>query len=220
MKFSAYNDRLNKYVKLVLRGDSMKIILASASPRRKEILENAGLKFKVVKSDIEETVFEDETPEELVKRLSHEKAAYIADKNRAELVIGSDTVVAIDGKILGKPADEKEAYNMLKMLSGRDHYVTTGVSMINREKGIDVTNHCTSSVKFKNLSDSDIYDYISTGEFKDKAGSYGIQGFGAVLVEYIKGDYFNIVGFPISMASDMMKESFGINIFTGSGLSE
>ncbi|WP_300276803.1 Maf family protein [Peptacetobacter sp.] len=191
----------------------MKIILASGSPRRKEILENMNLKFDIIKSSIEETIIENENPKDLVKRLSYEKAFDVAKKNKGSIVIGSDTIVVLENQILGKPNDKKEAFEMLKNMSGKEHSVITGISMIYLDENKEIKDFCVSKVKFKELSDKDINAYIETGEYKDKAGAYGIQGIGSILVEYIKGDYFNIVGFPISYASEIFKNEFGINLF-------
>ena len=191
----------------------MKIVLASGSPRRKEILENMNLKFDIIKSEIEETTIENESPKDLVKRLSYEKAYDIASKNLDSIVIGADTVVVLDNNVLGKPKDEDEAFNMLKQMSGKEHDVITGVSILCLDLKKEICDYCVSKVKFKNLSDEEIYSYIKTGECMDKAGAYGIQGLGGLLVEYIKGDYFNIVGFPISSATEILKNDFNIDIF-------
>lgn len=191
----------------------MKIVLASGSPRRKEILENMNLKFDIIKSEIEETTIENESPKDLVKRLSYEKAYDIASKNLDSIVIGADTVVVLDNNVLGKPKDEDEAFNMLKQMSGKEHDVITGVSILCLDLKKEICDYCVSKVKFKDLSDEEIYSYIKTGECMDKAGAYGIQGLGGLLVEYIKGDYFNIVGFPISSATEILKNDFNIDIF-------
>lgn len=190
----------------------MKIVLASGSPRRKEILENMNLKFDIIKSEIEETTVENESPEKLVKRLSYEKAHDIASKNLDSIVIGADTVVVLDNNVLGKPKDKEEAFNMLKEMSGKEHEVITGISILCLELEKEISDFCVSKVKFRNLSDDEIYSYIETGECMDKAGAYGIQGLGSLLVEYIKGDYFNIVGFPISYASEILKNNFDIDL--------
>ena len=191
----------------------MKIVLASGSPRRKEILENMNLKFDIIKSEIDETTMDNESPCDLVKRLSYEKAYDVATKNTESIVIGADTVVVLDNNVLGKPRNKEEAFNMLKQMSGKEHEVITGISILCLETKKEISDFCVSKVKFKNLSDDDIYSYIETGECMDKAGSYGIQGIGALLVEYIKGDYFNIVGFPISSASEIFKKDFDIDLF-------
>lgn len=191
----------------------MNIILASGSPRRKEILENTNLQFSVITSDIDERIFENEEPIQLVLRLAFEKCMSVAQNNPSDLVIGADTIVVLDNEILGKPKDEEEAFNMLSKLSNREHQVITGMSIVNLENEKKIVDYAISNVKFKKLTDQDIKDYINTKECLDKAGSYGIQGYGALLVEEIKGDYFNIVGLPISKLSDILKINFDINLF-------
>lgn len=191
----------------------MNIILASGSPRRKEILENTNLKFSVITSDIDERIFENEEPIQLVLRLAFEKCMSVAQNNPSDLVIGADTIVVLDNEILGKPKNEEEAFNTLSKLSNREHQVITGMSIVNLENEKKIVDYAISNVKFKKLTDQDIKDYISTKECLDKAGSYGIQGYGALLVEKIKGDYFNIVGLPISKLSDILKINFNINLF-------
>ncbi|MGL4796722.1 MAG: Maf family protein [Paraclostridium sp.] len=193
----------------------MNIILASGSPRRKEILANTKLKFNVITSDIDETVLENEQPIQLVLRLALEKSMDVASKNSNGLVIGADTIVVLDNTILGKPKNEDEAFKMLASLSDREHQVITGISVINLDNNKKIIDYVVSNVKFKKLTEKDIKDYISTEEYKDKAGAYGIQGFGALLVEEIKGDYFNIVGLPISKLGDILKNNFNINLFYG-----
>lgn len=198
----------------------MDIILASASPRRKEILGNTKLKFSIIKSDIDEVICEKESPAQAVMRLAFEKCMDIASKNESALVIGADTIVVLDDKILGKPKDENEAYEMIKRLSNNTHQVITGISLINLENNKKIIDYVVSNVKFKKLSQEDIIDYIKTKESLDKAGAYGIQGYGAMLVEEIHGDYFNIVGLPISRLSDLLKIHFNINLFVEGGLAE
>ena len=198
----------------------MNIILASASPRRREILENTNVKFDVISSSIEELVLEGESPCQMVMRLAFEKGIDIASKRKSDLVISADTIVVLDNTVLGKPKDEEEAKLMITNLSGRTHQVITGISLINLENDKKVIDYVISNVKFKNLSEDDINDYIRTKESLDKAGAYGIQGYGALLVEEIKGDYFNIVGLPISKLSDLLKIHFNINLFVEGDLSE
>lgn len=193
----------------------MEIILASASPRRKEILENTKLKFRIIKSEVEEVIVEGESPQQVVMRLSFEKCMDVASKHESSLVIGADTIVVLDGMILGKPKDEDEAYEMLRKLSNNVHQVITGISLINLEGNKKIIDYVVSNVKFKDLSEEDIKDYIQTNESLDKAGAYGIQGYGALLVDEIQGDYFNIVGLPISRVSDLLKKNFSINLFYG-----
>ena len=198
----------------------MDIILASASPRRKEILENVNLKFTVQSSHIEEVVLENEPPKDLVMRLAFEKCMDVAKKNPNALVIGADTIVALDNNILGKPKDEHHAYEMIKSLSNKKHEVITGISLINLSLNKKVTDYVVSEVTFKDLSEETITDYIKTKESLDKAGAYGIQGYGALLVDSIKGDYFNIVGLPISKIGDLLKYNFNVNLFMEGDLSE
>lgn len=193
----------------------MKIILASSSPRRKEILENANVKFDIIKSEIDEVILDNELPSQVVMRLAFEKCIDIAAKHRESLVIGADTVVVLDDIILGKPKDIDEAIAMITQLSGKTHQVITGISLINLTANKKIIDYVVSNVKFKDLSAEDIKDYIQTNESLDKAGAYGIQGYGALLVEEIQGDYFNIVGLPISRLSDLLKQNFSINIFYG-----
>ena len=193
----------------------MNIILASASPRRKEILENANVKFDVVKSTIDEVILDQELPYQVVMRLAFEKCMDIASKNENDLVIGADTIVVLDNIILGKPKDKEDATSMIKKLSGKTHQVITGISLVNFNVNKKIIDYVVSNVKFKDLSEEDIKDYIQTNESLDKAGAYGIQGYGAILVEEIQGDYFNIVGLPISRLSDLLKKHFSINLFYG-----
>ena len=193
----------------------MEIILASASPRRREILKNTKLKFEVQKSDIEEVFLENESPESMVVRLAYEKAFDVAENNRDKLVIGADTIVVLGDEVLGKPKDEEEAFDMIQKLSNKTHRVITGISLIHLKKGIVVNDYQISYVTFKDLIEDSIKDYINTKESLDKAGGYGIQGYGALLVDSIQGDYFNIVGLPISKLSDLLRDHFDINLFYG-----
>jgi septum formation protein len=184
-----------------------RFILASASPRRKEILEKAGYSFEIIVSDADENITEDLSPEKTVEVLAERKALSVWENNRDSVVFGCDTVVAIDGRILGKPTDDEDAFNMLKMLSGRTHTVSTGVCICSEDKTEVFSN--TTQVEFYPLSDETIRSYIASGEGKDKAGSYGIQGYGCVLVKEIKGDYFSVMGLPVSQSSRVLAD-FGI----------
>lgn len=170
------------------------LILASKSPRRRELLSLITTDFVVKSADVDETLPEDISPQKAVEYLSKIKAEPF--NNSENIVIGADTVVAVDGKILGKPADRQQAFEMLKSLSGKYHSVFTGVTVIKPEKS--VTFSVETKVKFFDLTDDEIDSYIATGECDDKAGAYGIQGKGSLLVEKIDGDYFNVVGLPIS----------------------
>lgn len=192
-----------------------KIILASGSPRRKEILENIGIEFTVVKSVADESSINPEgIPVSVyVQELALLKATEVKSRVSAKnaIVIGADTVVSVDGKILGKPANDEEAYNMLKSLSGKTHQVYTGYCGISTDDGSAVCESVCTDVTFAELSDEEIYDYIHTGECNDKAGAYGIQGKGVMLVEKIEGDYFNVVGLPVRSLVNMLKREFNFN---------
>lgn len=192
-----------------------KIILASGSPRRKEILENIGIEFTVVKSVADESSINPEgIPVSVyVQELALLKATEVKSRVSAKnaIVIGADTVVSVDGKILGKPANDEEAYNMLKSLSGKTHQVYTGYCGISTDDGSAVCESICTDVTFAELSDEEIYDYIHTGECNDKAGAYGIQGKGVMLVEKIEGDYFNVVGLPVRSLVNMLKREFNFN---------
>jgi septum formation protein len=179
------------------KGDSMqRLILASSSPRRKELLENLRLKFEISSSDADETFSEELTPAEAVMELASRKSGTVAANNPGCFVLGSDTVVVHEGEILGKPAGEQEAYEMLRKLSGKVHTVYTGVSILSPEK--ETRFYEKTDVTFWELSDEEINIYIKSGEPFDKAGGYGIQGFGSMLVREINGDYYTVMGLPVS----------------------
>ena len=173
-----------------------KIILASASPRRKELMELAGYDFEVICADIVEVVPEEAMPQEVVMSLALQKAQAVAAEHKEAVVSGSDTGGALDGKILGKPHSEQEACEMLRSLSGRTHKVFTGVAIV---CGGKVKNFFDETdVEFYSLGDDEIKKYVATGEPTDKAGAYGIQGKGSVLVKRINGDFFSVMGLPIA----------------------
>lgn len=178
------------------------LILASKSPRRKELLSLITENFEIKSADVDETLPDDILPDKAVEYLSKIKA--LPFKNGIDTIIGADTVVAIDNQILGKPADRKQAFDMLKLLSGRYHSVYTGVTVIS-PKG-SVTFSVETKVKFFDLNDDEINSYIATGECDDKAGAYGIQGKGSLLVERIEGDYFNVVGLPVSLLNKQLEQ--------------
>lgn len=178
------------------------IILASNSPRRKELLSMLGYEFKVMPANCDENI-KIKNPKNLVKKLSFLKASCIKTENE-DIVIGSDTVVAVRNKILGKPKDTEDASNMLKYLSGKSHTVYTGVTIIKNDTCI--TKCISSKVKFRKITDQEILDYIKTNEPMDKAGAYAIQGKGSAFVKSIKGDYFSIVGFPCSFIDETLKK--------------
>ena len=173
----------------------MKIVLASKSPRRSEILKNAGIDFTVRVADADETIPDGTKPQDAVVFLAARKAMAV-ERAEDELVLGADTVVVLDNKVLGKPKDREDAYNMLRSLSGRVHSVFTGVCAIGN--GISITFAEETKVEFLPLTDKEILNYIDSNEPYDKAGAYGIQGLASKFVRGIEGDYFNVVGLPIS----------------------
>ena len=187
----------------------MRIILASGSPRRRELLSEIGLEFEIHKPDADEAHSDNENPEELCRRLSRLKALAVANDFSDSLIIAADTIVVIDGKILGKPHDRNDACKMLRMLAGREHEVLTGVSVCLGKKII--THSESTKVKFRNLTDSEILAYVSTGECDDKAGAYAVQGKGSLLIESLNGDYYNVVGLPLCALGKIL-ENFGIKI--------
>lgn len=180
-----------------------KVILASSSPRRRELMATAGIEFEVIVREVDESIPAETPPQTAAEMTARKKALAVADEHPQEIVVGADTIVVANGKILGKPADDEQAYEMLKMLSGIEHEVITGVCIACSDK--IKTFSRISKVKFYDLTDDEIKAYIATGEPKDKAGAYGIQGKGCVLVERIEGDYFNIVGLPVSQVAREIK---------------
>ena len=180
------------------------MILASASPRRKELLALAGFDFTVETAAVEETYDPTLPPERIVMHLAAIKSAPVAARHPAELVIGADTVVVLEEEILGKPRSEADAKAMLRLLSGRVHQVYTGVCL--RRGEASVCFHECTLVHFKPMTEAEIAAYVATGEPMDKTGSYAIQGRGCVLVEGIEGDYFNVVGLPVSRLWDEIRK--------------
>jgi septum formation protein len=173
----------------------MKLVLASKSPRRSEILRNAGLDFTVRVADADETIPDGTKPQDAVVFLAARKAMAV-ERADDELVLGADTVVVLDNKILGKPKDRDDAYNMIKSLSGRVHSVFTGVCAVGN--GISLTFAEETRVEFYPLTDEEINEYLDTDEPYDKAGAYGIQGYASKFIRGIEGDYFNVGGLPVS----------------------
>lgn len=171
------------------------LILASNSPRRKKLLEDCGLTFKVHALDVDEYVAEKMSPEKLVKTLAFRKAKAVLKECPDDTIIGADTVVVFEGMILGKPIDEPDAHRMLKMLSGNKHEVYTGVCVLTKDK--EILFHSMAEVWMHAYDDIQIETYIQTGEPMDKAGSYAIQGLGKDFVEHYTGDFFTIVGLPL-----------------------
>ena len=187
----------------------MQIILASQSPRRRELLERMGIsEFDIIPAVGEERADPALTPAQLVEELSRQKAAEIAAAHPDALIIAADTVVSVDGLVLGKPHSREEAARMLSTLSGREHTVFSGITV--SWNGRIVTTHESTAVRFRPLTAQDIANYISTGEPMDKAGSYGIQGYGCTLVAGISGDYYNVVGLPVCRLTQILAE-FGLD---------
>jgi nucleoside triphosphate pyrophosphatase len=181
------------------------LILASASPRRREILESAGIPFETRPADVDETPLLHETAEEYVQRLAEEKARAVW--RTGDTVIGADTVVAVDKVLLGKPRDGEEAARMLRLLSGRRHRVLTGVCFFDGERAETALEE--TFVEFLPLSDEEIAAYVATGEPFDKAGAYGIQGAASKFVARIEGCYFNVVGLPIARVYGFLRSRRG-----------
>ena len=187
------------------------IILASASPRRKALLKQIGLKFKVEASNYEEKISSDSEPHELAKSLSLEKAKLVAKNHQNALVIAADTFIVFEGKILGKPTTETEAKRMLETISGRHHSVITGFTIIDTENNKALSKSIETKVYIRKLTSNEIDAYVKSKEPLDKAGAYAIQGLGSVIVEKIEGDYFNVVGLPLSALAEGLRE-FGVNV--------
>lgn len=183
------------------------LILASGSPRRKQLLEMTGHLGRIMVSDADESI-EETRPEKMVEELSKRKALDVAEKVTDGIVLGADTVVATDGSILGKPADEEDAKRMLRMLSGRTHQVYTGVTLAEVKDGAVQwadTFFEKTDVAVLPMSEEEIEEYVKTGEPLDKAGSYGIQGFFAKYIRKIDGDYFNVVGLPLAAVYEHLR---------------
>ena len=181
-----------------------RVVLASSSPRRRELLTLIGIPHAVAPADIDETAFDGEPPRAHAERLAREKATAIAGREADALVIGADTIVVVDGDILGKPTDENAAAEMLRRLAGRTHVVLTAVAVaFNRTlvSGVESVD-----VRFRDLSDDEIARYVATREPMDKAGAYGIQGFGATIVERIDGDYFAVMGLALGRMVRLMAD--------------
>lgn len=189
-------------------------ILASKSPRRKELLNKIGINAEVIPSQVDEEAYKGLEAEKMVMELSFVKAADVARSFRKNtFVIGADTCVCLNGKIFGKPESAEDAKRMLKELSGKTHQVYTGYCVIDCSSGKAVSRCCETSVTFKELSEDEIEAYVNTREPLDKAGAYGIQEKGAIFVEKIDGDYSNVVGLPLCPLYKLFKEEFSIDIF-------
>jgi septum formation protein len=192
-----------------------KLILASQSPRRAEILRSVGWEFEKKIADVDETEYEGETPENYVQRLAEEKAVAVAEKVESGLILGSDTTVVIDRQIIGKPVDLEDARRMLRLLSGNWHEVLTGVALVRKndekERNGEEKNNLKSvvdfertRVKFAELSDEEIEFLVQKGEPLDKAGAYAVQAQAALFIEGIEGDYWNVVGLPVSLVYGLL----------------
>jgi septum formation protein len=193
------------------------IVLASASPRRQELLRNAGIPFVVQPADIDETPLAGESPRECAERLAREKALAVFQSRPHDFVLGADTIVVVDDAILGKPRDAGDAARMLRLLSGRRHAVITGVCIVEPAAGrqLPVASKITTAsettlVTFCKMSDDEIRDYVATGEPMDKAGAYAIQGIASRWIPRIEGDYSNVVGLPVALVYAMLCEQGAI----------
>ncbi len=187
----------------------MRIILASQSPRRRELLERMGLtQFDIIPARGEERADPALAPAQLVEELSRQKAAEIAQIHPDALIIAADTVLSVDGRVLGKPHSRQEAVDMLTALSGREHVVYSGLTVW--YQGRSITQHEATEVRFRTLTVQDITHYVATGEPMDKAGAYGIQGYGCTLVEGISGDYYNVMGLPVCRLAQILA-GFGVD---------
>jgi septum formation protein len=188
------------------------LVLASSSPRRRELLRNAGFSFEVQPADIDETLREGEAPRNYVERLAWEKALAVFQSRTADYVLGADTTVVIDRKILAKPEDANDAARMLRLLSGKVHQVITGVCLVSPNGNESAENYrlkCgseTTLVTMAELSDNEIHEYVATGDPLDKAGSYGIQGIASRWIRRIEGDYYNVVGLPVALVYQWLRE--------------
>lgn len=188
------------------------IILASTSPRRKELLRQIGLDFRVDPADVDERVLPGESPEEYAVRVALDKARVAAARAGTGIVIAADTVVVLGDEILGKPVDAADAERMLMMLSGNVHRVITGLAVMDAATGKALTRTTVTRVWFRSLTPQEIISYVATGEPLDKAGAYGIQERGALLVDKIDGCYFNVVGLPLSLLGELLHD-VGIRVF-------
>ena len=196
----------------------MTLILASASPRRRELLQQIGAVFTIECSNAPEIIDTSLPPEEMVQQLALQKASAVAAHRADGLVLGADTIVVNEGALLGKPASTDEAAAMLRSLSGKWHQVMTAVALVDasgqREPWVSVEK---TGVKFRSLNERDIAAYVATGESMDKAGAYGIQGYGALLVERIEGCYFNVVGLPLQLVATGLR-NWGVNLYDYNGV--
>jgi septum formation protein len=182
------------------------LVLASASPRRAEILRAVGWPFEAQAADVDETRGEQEEAAAYVERVAREKAEAVAGARLFGLVLGADTVVVVDGRVLGKPRGREEAREMLSALRGREHEVLTGVALVRAETKRAVVAHARTRVRFGDIGDAEIEWYVETGEPSDKAGAYAVQGRAALFIEAIDGDYWNVVGLPIRLVYKLAQQ--------------
>lgn len=191
----------------------MKLVLASASPRRKELLELVGAKFEIIAGNIEEIIDESLPLTQKIEKLALQKAEAVSQNLYGDfVVIGADTIVELDGEILGKPQNIDDAKRMIRNLSGKSHNVITAIALIpTNTKYKPITTHQVTPVKFKELSEKEIENYVNYGESMDKAGAYAVQGFGVLIIEGIYGCYTNVVGLPIPLLNKTLKENFDMS---------
>jgi len=186
----------------------MRLILASNSARRRDLLRQAGFDFEVRPSHVPEEMRRDERSEEFARRAAREKAIQIAaSAARGDLVLGADTVVVIDGETLGKPSDRQDASRMLRLLSGRTHQVHTGICIVRAPDQIEALEHATTLVTFRQLDEEEIRAYVESGEPFDKAGAYAVQGLASRFVTRIEGCYTNVVGLPVALVYEALKKA-------------
>lgn len=191
-----------------LRQEHPSIVLATVSPRRIELFSALGLPYRAIGADIDESFLDGEIPEEYVKRIALDKAQRVSESRPDSWVIGADTSVICDGKLLGKPSGSDDAKAMLQLLSGRGHEVLSGVAIVNKSRGICESAVACTQVFFRMLDKKEISHYVATGEPMDKAGAYGIQGEAGAFVERIEGSYTNVVGLPLELLRDKLCELF------------
>jgi nucleoside triphosphate pyrophosphatase len=188
----------------MLQPNQPTLILASSSPRRQELLRQAGIPFQVHAAHINEDQIADEKPREYATRLAREKAQAVAARYPQSYVLGADTIVVVEGEVLGKPKDHADAKRMLRRLSGRGHEVTTAVSLVAPDARTE-TRACTTKVHFRELTEDEIQQYVASGEPMDKAGAYAIQGGASRWTDRIEGEWSNVVGLPLSLVTDLLR---------------
>lgn len=188
-------------------GPARQLVLASASPRRRDILRTLGLDFQVDAAEVDETAEDGAAIHAVVAALSLKKAREVGARHRDALVIAADTLVELDGRILSKPLDAQDARRMLAVMSGRTHRVATGLVLLDAASGSERMTVVETLVSFRDMPEDEIEAYVATGEPMDKAGSYGIQGLGATFVSRIDGDYYNVAGLPVAALNDLLRET-------------